>query len=151
MDPQTEQDVLATGKNDCQTSRRPLDQTRLKVEPSDQPREGKTTSVHTYNQSARRQQRFHERHVLALCGLRLTWDSMEGDVVSTRRQLANETSRPPTEPTASDTHMTEAHVDDCADDCEDDTLLILSQLIEKNKQHTNKTTNSAPATLFHRE
>ena len=64
VDSQAEPDLLEAGKDDCQAPRRPLDHARLQLEPSninlakglpqtkeDQPRDGRTTSTLTSNQT----------------------------------------------------------------------------------------------------
>ena len=84
VDLQTEQDVLETGKNGCQTPRRSLDTAYLQLESSDinqaqrvleakkmgQEMGRRHQRIPTTNQNQQRQQRSHERHDLAHYGER---------------------------------------------------------------------------------
>ena len=81
----SEQDMLETSKNDCQTSRSTLDKAHLQLESSDlhQAPEARKTRQEmrrrrqrmlTTNQNQQRQQRFHERRDVAHHGTR--WSDM---------------------------------------------------------------------------
>ena len=62
MDPQTGQDLLEAGQDDCQTPRRTLDKADVQVEPSDIKSETMTIRHEMGKRHQQRKQRPHERH-----------------------------------------------------------------------------------------
>ena len=132
VDPQTEQDVMEVSKNDCQAQRRLLDQACLQLEPSDineaqmaseddQPRDGKTISTHTGDNSDLTNDTTHGKR---LCQRTSTIQDPPSITTTT-------TTRPAT--LGQPTHANRAHDRDeggADDNDDDDTPLILSQIIE---------------------
>ena len=72
VDFQTEQEILKSGKTNCQPPRRTLDKTQGCRKQGRPPRVDKAASIRTCNQpESSERQRFHERHDLAHNGLTL--------------------------------------------------------------------------------
>ena len=119
MDPQTELDLLETGTDDCQTTRRPLNQAKRV------PETRKTTSDMTSTAEDNSK-----------------WDDMASGYISSRLKQ-KQPARPTTLITTTTTTQQTTHdlttgtiktrdqnEDDAEDDDDDDTQLILSQLID---------------------